>query len=78
MEDEELRIRYNKLLNDLYIIKSQIEGLFDSYDNFISCMKDNLLIDDKILEEGQVLNYKKNMKNVYNELLMDIIPYVKK
>ena len=50
MKDELLRRKYRNLLNKLYPIINKLEFLYDDHDKLVISLKNNILVDNKIVE----------------------------
>lgn len=77
MDEELIKIKYRNLLNKLYRIKSKYKELENTYDDLNSCIKENLVVDDKNIVENN-FSFIKNASNALkDELVNNIIPIVR-
>lgn len=77
MDEEAIKIKYRNLLNKLYIIKNKYEELDDAYDDLNSTIKNNMLIDDKIIAQDELEKIKHDINNLESGLNNTIIPIVR-
>ena len=77
MDEEAIKIKYRNLLNKLYIIKNKYEELDDAYDDLNSTIKNNMLIDDKIIAQDELEKIKHDSNNLESGLNNTIIPIVR-
>ncbi len=77
MDEEAIKIKYRNLLNKLYIIKNKYEELDDAYDDLNSTIKNNMLIDDKIIAQDELEKIKHDTNNLESGLNNTIIPIVR-
>ena len=77
MNEEMIKIKYRDFLNKLYIIKNKYEELDDAYDNLDSTIKNNMLIDDKILVQDEFEQVKQDINDLESTLINTIIPIVR-
>ncbi len=77
MDEEMIKIKYRDFLNKLYIIKNKYEELDDAYDNLDSTIKNNMLIDDKILVQDEFEQVKQDINDLESTLINTIIPIVR-
>lgn len=77
MDEEAVKIKYRNLLNKLYIIKNKYEELDDAYDDLNSTIKNNMLIDDKIIDQDELEQIKHDINNQESGLNNTIIPIVR-
>ena len=77
MDEEAIKIKYRNLLNKLYIIKNKYEELDDAYDDLNSTIKNNMLIDDKIIAQDELEKIKHDINNLESCLNNTIIPIVR-
>ena len=77
MDEEAIKIKYRNLLNNLYIIKNKYEELDDAYDDLNSTIKNNMLIDDKIIAQDELEKIKHDINNLESGLNNTIIPIVR-
>lgn len=77
MDEEMIKIKYRDFLNKLYIIKNKYEELDDAYDNLDSTIKNNMLMDDKILVQDEFEQVKQDINDLESTLINTIIPIVR-
>lgn len=76
MDEELIKIKYRNLLNKLYRIKSKYKELENTYDDLNSCIKENLVVDDKNIVENNFSFIKNTSNALKDELVNNIIPIV--
>ena len=72
MDEELIKIKYRNLLNKLYRIKSKYKELENTYDDLNSCIKENLVVDDKNIVENN-FSFIKNTSNALKDELVNKI-----
>jgi len=77
MDEELIKIKYRNLLNKLYRIKSKYKELENTYDDLNSCIKENLVVDDKNIVENNFSFIKNTSNALKDELVNNIIPIVR-
>ena len=77
MDEELIKIKYRNLLNKLYRIKSKYKELDNTYDDLNSCIKENLVVDDKNIVENNFSFIKNTSNALKDELVNNIIPIVR-
>lgn len=77
MDEELIKIKYRNLLNKLYRIKSKYRELENTYDDLNSCIKENLVVDDKNIVENNFSFIKNTSNALKDELVNNIIPIVR-
>ena len=76
MTDEILKVKYRDLYNKLKEIKEELELLKDEYNDLYGIVKQGLLINDKVIEEGTLISISNNQEEILNELTNVLIPIV--
>ena len=77
MDEELIKIKYRNLLNKLYRIKSKYKELENTYDDLNSCIKENLVVDDKNIVENNFSFINITCNAHKDELVNNIIPIVR-
>ena len=77
MDEELIKIKYTNLLNILYRLKSKYKELENTYDDLNSCIKENLVVDDKNIVENNFSFIKNTSNALKDELVNNIIPIVR-
>lgn len=76
MDDITQKQRYLLLKRQLYSINSKLTELGTISDNLVSNLKESLLIDDDIIETSNINNLNNNRKDIKQEIVTKIIPYL--
>lgn len=76
MSEEILKQEYIILRDKLYIIKKNLIELEDIYEDLIINVKDNFMIDNKIIFEENFDKIKTVLKTIKEETLNEIIPNI--
>lgn len=77
MDEEMRKIKYRQLLNNLYMIRNKFQQVDNAFDDLNIAVKENLLVDDKNIEEDVFNNTKNGIISLKDELEGDIIPIVR-
>lgn len=76
MDDIAQKQRYLLLKRQLYSINNKLTELGTISDNLVSNLKESLLIDDDIIETSNINNLNNNRKDIKQEIVTKIIPYL--
>lgn len=76
MDEELIKIKYRNILNNLYKIKNKYQDLSILFDELDSTIRNNMLIDDKIISEDSFNKKRDSLDFLNQELINEIIPRV--
>ena len=76
MEEEMIRVKYRYLQSKLYDIKNKLHDMNNLTEDIKSSLKQSIIIDDKIVEEDLFDSIKNEQQDVYEELVLEILPTV--
>lgn len=76
MEEEMIRVKYRYLQSKLYDIKNKLHDMNNLTEDIKSSLKQSIIIDDKIVEEDLFYSIKNEQQDVYEELVLEILPTV--
>lgn len=76
MEDEILKQKYRNLRSNLYNIRNKLNDLVDIHNGTYKNLKETIIIDNKIPEEDEFFEFKKNNQQIINELNNIVIPNI--
>ena len=76
MNNEIIKQKYQRLEYDIKKIKMQLIEINIDYEELLSLMRDNMSIDNKIIEEERLIEVKETQTNIYNEIEMILIPQI--
>ncbi|HIR49082.1 MAG TPA: hypothetical protein IAB35_03800 [Candidatus Faecimonas gallistercoris] len=76
MNNEIIKQKYQRLEYDIKKIKMQLKEINIDYEELLSLMRDNMSIDNKIIEEERLIEVKETQTNIYNEIEMILIPQI--
>lgn len=69
-------IKYDKLKTNLYTIKNKIDSLITYNDELYLLLKENLLINDSIIDNELLSSIKKDLLEIQTEIENNIIPLI--
>ena len=73
---ERIRRKYRALLSDLYKIRNKMSKLSTNYQSFVSLLDDSVQIDEKMFENDEIINIKKELDSIKNDLNGNLIQRV--